>query len=112
MIGLSDVRHCSGLLSTKPRTAKILMFPPHRDMRFVAKLILAYLRLVRERGDRAYAAFRQTHERPIVARLMALGASADEAQAEILRVHQAMATMSLSRQAMRISARRAGGQPA
>lgn len=90
----------------------LVPFPPHRDTKLVAKLITAYLRLVGRHGNGAYAAFQRTQESRIVTRLMALGVSQEEAQAEVLRVHQAMASMSLHQQAERTAAWRMGGRSA
>ena len=96
----------------KLHTAQIFAFPPHRDTKLITKLITAYLHLVDRHGNGAYAAFRRTQESRIIKRLMALGISREEAQAEIPRVHQAMATLSLRQQAVRTATRRMGGRSA
>lgn len=97
---------------TTKHQARVYAFPPHRDTKLIARLIAAYLRLVRRHGNGAYAAFQRTQESRIVTRLIALGVSREEAQAEIPRVHQAMASMSLRQQAVRTTADRMAGRSA
>lgn len=81
---------------------RVIPFPPHRDLRMVGKLLDRWFGLLkRHRIEAAYRLFNHNFEDPIRHRLMKLGFTKREIDAEILRVEHAMETLHHYRQGQR-----------
>lgn len=83
--------------------AKVIAFPPHRDIRIVNTLLDRWIGLnKRFEINGAYRVFKAKYESPIIQRLFKLGLNPQEIDAEILRIEYAIEALSNRRRAEQV----------